>query len=64
MQGLGISFLYEPAVREELRNGALQRLHIRDFHAVRPFHFVYLKDDLFAERAQQFSDYCRTCAED
>ena len=63
IEGLGITFLYEPAVRKELSAGMLRRLRIHDFHVVRPFHFVRMKDDLFSERANQFSDYCRACTE-
>lgn len=55
-QGTGITFLYAPIVREELKAGLVKRLRLRDFEVQREFNYVYLKDS-FMER--QYEDFFR-----
>ncbi|WP_164845564.1 LysR family transcriptional regulator [Anaerosphaera multitolerans] len=43
---LGITFLYEAAVKKELQEGTLCKLNIPKLSAIREFNFIYLKDSL------------------
>lgn len=45
-KNLGITFLYENAVGNELKEGSLSRLNIRDFHIRREYNLVFLKHNL------------------
>lgn len=44
---LGITFLYREAAAHELSEGSLSPILLEGFHAVREFHFVYLKHNIF-----------------
>jgi DNA-binding transcriptional LysR family regulator len=44
--GVGITFLYQEAVREELRDGSLRRIPLDDPEVRREFNFVWLKDGI------------------
>ena len=46
--GLGISFLYAPAVSKELESGTLARFDLEELPMSGAFYFVCLKDNLFA----------------
>ena len=46
--GLGVSFLYAPVVERELREGALVRFDLEGEPLSGAFHFVCLRDNLFA----------------
>lgn len=46
--GLGITFLYQAAVREELAAGSLQQLRVTDMEAQHELNFVFLKNSLHA----------------
>lgn len=46
--GLGVSFLYAPVVERELKNGTLARFDLAGEPLSGAFHFVCLKDNLFA----------------
>ena len=43
-QDIGITFMYQEAIKKELSNGYLQKIQIRDFNISHPFNFVYLKN--------------------
>lgn len=47
--GLGVSFLYAPVVRKELKAGTLARFDLENLPMRGAFYFVCLKDNLFAE---------------
>ncbi|HIY20838.1 MAG TPA: LysR family transcriptional regulator [Candidatus Flavonifractor merdigallinarum] len=47
--GLGVSFLYAPVVERELAEGTLVRFDLEGEPLSGAFHFVCLKDNLFAE---------------
>ncbi|MDD2418862.1 MAG: LysR family transcriptional regulator [Oscillospiraceae bacterium] len=51
--GLGITFLYEVAVKHEIENGSLSLINIPDFSEQREFNFVMLKNSFFRERYMQ-----------
>ena len=46
--GLGVSFLYAPAVSKELESGTLARFDLSETPMSGAFYFVCLKDNLFA----------------
>jgi DNA-binding transcriptional LysR family regulator len=48
--GLGITFLFEEAVKREIENGSLSVINIPGFSEEREFNFVLLKDSFFRER--------------
>lgn len=41
---IGITFMYQEAIKKELSNGYLKKIQIRDFNISHPFNFVYLKN--------------------
>lgn len=43
-QNIGITFMYREAVKEEISQGYLKEIPIRNFNISHPFSFVYLKD--------------------
>lgn len=45
----GISFLYEKAVREDIDQGRLGRINIRDFNIFRDYNLIFLKNNLYRE---------------
>lgn len=47
--GIGVSFLYAPVVRKELKAGTLARFDLENLPMRGAFYFVCLKDNLFAE---------------
>jgi DNA-binding transcriptional LysR family regulator len=49
----GITFLYEAAVREELKNGTLQEIRLREYDFTHDFTFVWRKGSIFAERYKE-----------
>ncbi|MDD5949257.1 MAG: LysR family transcriptional regulator [Lachnospiraceae bacterium] len=46
-QDCGITFLYRTAVQQELENGMLQQIPIRDFQVTHDFTFIWRKNSLF-----------------
>ncbi|WP_422487304.1 LysR family transcriptional regulator [Gudongella sp. DL1XJH-153] len=55
--GLGISFMYEDAVQDEINEGSLVRVHISNFNILREFNFVSIKDSPFPEDLDVFYKY-------
>lgn len=43
-KNLGITFMYQEAVKKELSKGLLKKVPIKDFNISHPFNFVYLRD--------------------
>lgn len=56
---LGITFLYEPVVKEELKTGCFREVKIQGFDVMREFNFVYLKNSIFEQDYLDFYHYCR-----
>lgn len=50
LKGLGITFLFEIAVKQEINNGTLAVIDIPGFSEQREFNFVCLKNSFFLER--------------
>ncbi len=48
--GCGITFLYETAVKKELREGSLKRIQLEDFQVSHEFNFIWRKGSIYADR--------------
>lgn len=57
---LGITFLYEPVVKQELEEKRLFPLEILNFDIFRELNFVYLQNSLFRQTWQPFVDFAMT----
>lgn len=55
--GMGISFLYESAVNEDLANGKLETRKVRGFRLMREFNMVSLKDSIYNAQYDEYFDY-------
>lgn len=62
--GLGISFLYESALKEELANGTLVTRKVRGFRLMREFNMVSLKDSIYNFQYDQYFQYFKALLED
>lgn len=51
--GCGITFLYEVAVREELENGELHKIVLKDFRVSHEFTFIWRRGSIYAERYRE-----------
>ena len=51
--GCGITFLYEVAVREELENGELHKIVLKDFQVSHEFTFIWRRGSIYAERYRE-----------
>lgn len=49
LNNLGISFLYDSVVTDELRSGQLVRMQIPDFEITHEFNFIWRKDSIYGE---------------
>ena len=57
--GDGITFIYEDAVKEELKSGSLVKLDIAELPVFRDFSFVTLKNSKYAKRHMAFLSFCK-----
>ncbi|MDK2807809.1 MAG: LysR family transcriptional regulator, transcriptional activator of the cysJI operon [Clostridiales bacterium] len=46
-EGLGITFLYEAAVKKELQNKTLRKINLLEFHLEHEFNFIVRKNSIF-----------------
>lgn len=53
--GSGITFIYEAAVREELKSGSLRQIELQDFRVAHEFAFVWRKGSIYAEMYHELS---------
>ena len=51
--GCGITFLYEAAVKEELKDGTLQKIPLKDFHVSHEFAFIWRRGSIYADRYRE-----------
>lgn len=56
-QEIGISFMYEDAVVEEIKNGELKEIKIEDFIIEREFNFVHLKNETMTSDFNNFYSF-------
>lgn len=61
MKNYGVTFLYRRAAEKELKSGSLQILPLIGFPLYREFHFVFLKDSIFAPEYMDFFAFCKEC---
>ncbi len=55
---IGISFLYETSVREELLDGTLVSIPIKNYDVKRKFKFIYRKYSNYNQEYLDFFDFC------
>lgn len=55
---IGISFLYETSVREELLNGSLVSIQIKNYDVKRKFKFVYRQFSSYNDEYMDFFEFC------
>lgn len=55
-EGLGVAFLYERSVRQELAGGRLSRIAVRDFSVFHDYSFVRLKNSVYEDSYREFLD--------
>ena len=48
-EGCGITFLYEAAVREELKEGSLEMIPLKDFNVSHDLTFIWRRNSIFSE---------------
>lgn len=63
-KGVGISFLYDAAVRDGVESGVLERFPLAAGPIEHDITFVYLKGGAFAKRMERFFDDLAACAAD
>nr|WP_294494024.1 LysR substrate-binding domain-containing protein [uncultured Mediterraneibacter sp.] len=51
--GCGITFLYEAAVRKELKAGTLIEIPLADFHIFHEFNFIWRRGSIYADRYRE-----------
>ena len=51
--GCGITFLYETAVRDELREGTLKRIPLKSFEISHEFSFIWRRGSIYADRYKE-----------
>jgi DNA-binding transcriptional LysR family regulator len=57
--GCGITFLYEAAVRNELNNGILKEIKLKDFNMLHDFKFIWNKGSVFSDHYRKICDLLR-----
>lgn len=58
--GLGLSFISDLAVKEELLNGTLKELHVQGLHIERQFYIALRKGRTLPENCKQFLGFLQT----
>ena len=56
----GISFLYKTAIQEELKNGSLKELRLKDFQMQHDFTFIWNKGSIFTAKYQEIFDFFKS----
>lgn len=59
MENIGISFIYGFVVQENLYNGSLSQIHIRNFSSHSMFNFVWMKDSFFTPANLKVLEICK-----
>lgn len=52
--GIGLSFMYKDAVREEIRSNELVEIKVLDFEIQREFNFIHLRNDILKNEINKF----------
>lgn len=61
MKKIGITFCYEPVVAQELKNGDLKVMNIKDFQVVHDFTFIWRKNSTFQNLYQSIYEQMCSC---
>ena len=51
--GCGITFLYETAVRDELKSGTLKRIILKGLDISHEFNFIWRRGSIYADRYKE-----------
>lgn len=54
---VGLGFMYEDAVKDEIRKGELMEVKLKDFVLRREFNFVCMKNEIIKDEVKKFWDY-------
>lgn len=54
---VGLGFMYEDAVKEEIKKGELMEVKLKDFALRREFNFVCMKNEIIKDEVKKFWDY-------
>lgn len=57
MEGIGITFLYEVAVKEELKEGRLIKINLKDFNLIHDFDMIWNRGSIFTEYYSNMLNY-------
>jgi LysR family transcriptional regulator, transcriptional activator of the cysJI operon len=58
--GLGITFLYEAAVKKELEKGTLREIKLEDFQVSHDFAFIWNKGSIFSENYHEICEILKS----
>lgn len=58
--GKGITFLYETAVKRELEEGILRKIHLEDFELCHDFSFIWRKESIYQTYYKELFDLFQT----
>ena len=61
MKKIGITFCYEPVVAQELKNGDLKVMNIKDFQVAHDFTFIWRKNSIFQNLYQSIYEQMCSC---
>lgn len=59
LQNIGISFLFKSGVANELKNGTLQQIYIRNFYEYHPYNLISLHNSYFHTNQTDFIKFCQ-----
>lgn len=59
-RNIGISFLYERSVSEDLQRGILDSINLGNFNVSHDYSFVCLKNSVFESENEAFLNFCRS----
>jgi len=55
--GIGLSFMYKDAVKEELQSKSLAEVKLVDFRIQREFNFIHMKNEIIKDEAYPFFSF-------
>ena len=64
MKKIGITFCYEPVVAQELKNGDLKVMNIKDFQVAHDFTFIWRKNSIFQNLYQSIYEQMCSCIDE
>jgi len=55
--GMGLSFMYKDAAKEDIRSGQLAEVGVWDFEIEREFNFIHLKNHIDQDEIDKFFSF-------